>query len=292
MTRAQEKGINLIDRSIRTEESGLDFKVAFAADDEGNDWVLRVPRREDVFKKIDKEKRILDFLIINDLPFDVPDWTVFSKELIGYIKVKGRPVTTTDMSTGDISWSFDPRNVPDAYTISLAKSLAALHRLSSHPNVSNVAEIMSPQELRSSMESRMIKIRNEFTVNEQLWNRWQKWLQNDQLWPEKTVFIHGDLYPGHILISEECSVEGMIDWTESRIDSSGHDFTAHYMLFGEKALDDLIAAYENQGGYTWSFMKEHIIELLSTQAITIAEFGLESGLQEYKNMAQDMLMKD
>ena len=47
--------------------------------------------------------------------------------------------------------------------------------------------------------------------------------------------------------------------------------------------------YKAAGGYTWPKMKEHIIELLSTQAITIAEFAETSGSDDYKKAAQDML---
>jgi len=36
-------------------------------------------------------------------------------------------------------------------------------------------------------------------------------------------------------------------------------------------------------------MKEHIIELLATQAITLAEFAESSGIDDYKEIAKEML---
>ena len=42
-------------------------------------------------------------------------------------------------------------------------------------------------------------------------------------------------------------------------------------------------------GYTWPKMKEHIIELLSTQAITITELSETSGSEDYIKPAQDKL---
>lgn len=60
--------------------------------------------------------------------------------------------------------------------------------------------------------------------------------------------------------------------------------------FGVPATKSAIATIKiPAGGYTWPKMKEHIIELLSTQAITLAEFGESSGLDEYKQITKDML---
>ncbi|MCC5894761.1 MAG: macrolide 2'-phosphotransferase [Alkalibacterium sp.] len=292
LTRASKEGIELIEESMVTEESGLDFQVAFAEDKSGNQWVLRVPRRKDVFSKIIQEKKALDLLNQHPLPFDVPAWSVYSNELIGYIMVKGSPVSQTDMATGETSWLFDRQDIPKTYTHSLAKSLVALHSLSSTPDVAGEFKRVAAKDLRLMMKKRMDTLKSQFTISQALWKRWQKWLESDYLWPEQTAFIHGDLFPGHILIDTDYRVTGMIDWTEARIDDSAHDFTAHYLLFGEEALVELIRAYEQEGGYCWPYMKEHIIELLSTQAMTIAEFGLESGLKDYIDMAQDMLMRE
>lgn len=70
------------------------------------------------------------------------------------------------------------------------------------------------------------------------------------------------------------------------------DFVAHYRTFGQDALDKLISAYAEAGGHTWSRMAEHVIELNATVAIDVAEFALRSGLDEYRQMAMQMLCTD
>lgn len=51
-----------------------------------------------------------------------------------------------------------------------------------------------------AMKQKMDAVKNEFGVGEELWNRWQSWLQKDEVWPNQTVLTHGDLHAGHILI--------------------------------------------------------------------------------------------
>jgi macrolide phosphotransferase len=51
----------------------------------------------------------------------------------------------------------------------------------------------------------------------------------------------------------------------------------------------LIHYYKEAGGYVWPKMKEHVIELTAAYPIAIAEFALKSGLEEYKEMAKQVL---
>lgn len=108
--------------------------------------------------------------------------------------------------------------------------------------------------------------------------------------PKKTGLVHGDLHAGHILIDKETArVTGFIDWTEASVTDVANDFVPHYRTFGDEALEGLIYHYEKAGGYVWPKMKEHVIELNATYPIVIAEFALKSGLDEYKNMAKQVL---
>lgn len=45
----------------------------------------------------------------------------------------------------------------------------------------------------------------------------------------------------------------------------------------------------SSGGYFWTEMKKHIIELVAAEAVTIAEFAVTSGLKEYEEMAKQAL---
>ncbi len=70
------------------------------------------------------------------------------------------------------------------------------------------------------------------------------------------------------------------------------DFMSHYLLFGKDGLSKLIDAYDNAGGKTWSRMNEHIIELLSTSGITVAEYAQTSGLEDMHEAAKHMLASE
>lgn len=287
---AAKYGLDLITESMTVESMGLDFQVVFADDSKRQEWVCRIPRRKEVYEKAIKEKEILDFIISHQSTFQIPVWEIATEEIIVYKKLTGIPAVTTDSETQEPVWVFDSQAVPDAYLDSLAQVLAVLHALPLNQARESGLTVQTAEEVRQSMKDRMQKVNDRFEVDSSLWDRWQKWVDSKEMWPEKTCIIHGDLFPGHTLIDDEYRVNGVIDWTEAEGSDSSVDFTAFYLLFGEEALNKLLNAYQKAGGYVWPEMKDHIIERLSTQAITIAEFALSSGLEEYHEMAQNMLL--
>lgn len=286
---AEKHGLYLEETSLKHEGMGLDFEVVFGMDAENQQWVLRFPRREDAINKVRQEKRILDFIQSNQSTFQVPNWEIFTEELIAYKKLDGVPAVTANPETHEEHWMFDKEEVPESYISSLAKTLVALHNLPIENGVEAGLKHQTADELRQIMSSRIEKVRNEFKVSEDLLKRWKKWIEDEEMWPKKTGVIHGNLFPGHTLVDNNHSVTGVIDWTEAKISDISNDFTAYYLLFGEESMKKFLSAYEEFGGYTWPRMEEHIVELLSTQAITIAEFALSSGLEDYYQAAGDML---
>jgi macrolide phosphotransferase len=283
LTIVEKHDVILKKDSIDFANIGLDFQVAMGTDRHGTDWVLRFPRRKDAYLKTKQEKETLDFLNKTDLPFQVPKWEIYSEKLIAYQALNGTPAVTTDAETGETTWAFDEKNIPFEYTKTLGQALAALHA-GEMKNVGN-----QTIDLQKEMKKRMNTVKNNYEIDADLWKRWQDWVENEELWPKNAGFIHGDMYPGHTLIDENYSVTGIIDWTEAKLADSSQDFVSHYMLFGENELEKLIQVYQEAGGYTWPKMKEHIIELHAAQAITIAEFSMSSGLEEYEQMTIELL---
>ena len=286
---AASSRIDLIEASMTLESMGLDFEVIFAEDTTGQEWVCRIPRRKDVYDKIMEEKRILDFISSKQSTFEVPVWQLVSDDLILYKKLTGKPAVTTDPETQEPKWVFDPEAVPEGYITSLGQSLAALHNLPLDEASEAGVNVYSAEEVKNTLKTRMNKIKKSYTVADKLWERWQTWVNDKTYWPEHTVMVHGDLFPGHTLVGDDNRVTGIIDWTEAEGSDPSIDFSAIYMLFGEEGLDKLIEAYRAAGGRTWPKMKEHAIQRLSIQAITIAEFAESSGLEDYRKMAEDML---
>ncbi|MFQ4136926.1 macrolide 2'-phosphotransferase [Nodosilinea sp. PGN35] len=286
-----QNGLAIEADSIQFNESGLDFQVALATDADGARWILRLPRREDVLPSVDREKRTLE-LIAPLLSVDVPRWTICTGELIVYRALTGVPLGTIDPAAKAYVWEIDPANLPNQFYESLARGLVSLHQISAEQVQAAGLPVKTAQEVRVEMKRRMDAIKEEFGVDQTLWDRWQSWMHSDEIWMQETVLTHGELHAGHILIDAQVQVTGFIDWTEASFTDPARDFVAYYRTFGHDALKQLISAYAEAGGRTWPKMVEHVIELNATAAIDVAEFALKSGLDEYRQMAVQMLCPD
>lgn len=289
MTTMEKYNIKLKADTLVFNESGLDFQVVFAADQLGNEWVLRFPRRQDVVSRTRTEKNILDVVNQCISIFQSPNWLIYTEELIAYKKLAGVPAGTIDPEKQAYVWEIDINNVPAIFHQTLGKALAALHSIPKEKAIAAGMVVHAPEEARQSMKRRMDTVKARYGVGEALWQRWQTWLNDHEIWPQETGFIHGDVHAGHILIDEEARVTGLIDWTEAKVTDMSNDFVAYYRTFGEDGLDSLIEAYRQSGGYVWPKMKEHIIELTAAYPVAIAEFAAISGLTEYEQMVRQVL---
>lgn len=286
---ATKHGLNIKEDTLVFNESGIDFQVVFALDNNGDEWTLRLPRREDVMPRTQVEKQALDLINQYAKSFQAPKWTIYTDELIAYKKLDGVPAGTIDHEIGNYIWEIDINNVSDSFHETLGSVLAELHGIPSDKAAELGLEVHTADEARESMEKRMNAVKAKFGVGESLWNRWQTWINNDEMWPKKTGLIHGDIHAGHILIDNDSNVTGLIDWTEAKVTDISNDFVFHYKAFGEEGLESLIKAYIKAGGYYWPKMKEHIIELVASYPVGIAEFALVSGIPEYEQMARQSL---
>lgn len=286
---AAKHGLVIKEETLEFNESGLDFQVVFAIDMQENEWVLRLPRREDVMPRTKEEKKVLDLVNEHITLFEAPNWIIYSNEMIAYKKLNGVPAGTIDHVIQNYVWELDINNVPDCFYQTLGKALVALHNVSIEKAMEVGLTVHTPEEARRSMKKRMDAVREKIGVGDLLWARWQKWIQNDEMWPKKTGLIHGDVHAGHILIDKVGNVTGLIDWTEAKVSDVSNDFVVLYKTFGEKGLELLINAYKEAGGYVWQEMKAHVIELEAAYSVAIAEFAIVSGSDEYMQMAKQAL---
>ena len=286
---AKKHNLILKEETMQFNESGLDFQVVFALDESGVDWVLRLPRREDVMPRTRVEKQALDLVNQYVKYFQAPNWIIYTDELIAYKKLDGVPAGTIDHNIGNYVWEIDINNVPPSFHMSLGRVLAELHSIPSDKATEFGLIVQTPEEARKSMKQRMNDVKTKFGVGEKLWNRWQSWVNDDEMWPKKTGLIHGDVHAGHTMIDKEANVTGLIDWTEAKVTDISNDFVFNYKAFGEEGLEALIIAYKEAGGYYWPKMKEHIIELVAAYPVSIAEFAIVSGVEEYVQMAKKAL---
>lgn len=271
---ASRHGLRLSRARVERVETGLDFRVALVTDDDGVDWVLRLPRRPGVMQHAAREQRLLR-LIATRVPFAVPDWKVRSEELIAYPAMPGQQAVTLEPLTLRPCWHID-RDSAD-YRRSFAAALAALHGVDADA-VSRIGfNPVTEDRLRRSTFEDMLRVQQEIGVGDALWRRWQTWLDDDDAWPTYAVLVHGDLHVGHVFVDETTQVRGIIDWSEARLADPAFDFMLHLLGFGAASLDALIADYAACGGRTWPQMAKHIGERLAAYPVQYALFALDSG---------------
>ncbi|EHO06984.1 hypothetical protein HMPREF9714_02835 [Myroides odoratimimus CCUG 12901] len=263
----------LLTEKMKFNEMGIDFKVGFAIDRSGQQWLLRIPRRNDMGEQIEKEKRILE-LVKKHLSIEVPDWQISSPELVAYPMLKYNPVLTFNAETYEVSWHMD-KDSPK-YITSLAKTLVEIHSIPEIEVLGNDLKIMKSSNLRPEIASHLQLVKSEIGISEQLETRYRKWLDNDALWADFTQFIHGDLYAGHVLASKEGIVSGIIDWSTAHIGDPAIDFSGHATVFGEESLKGLIMEYEKQGGKVWDKLYEQTLERAAAAPLAYGFFALET----------------
>lgn len=269
---AEAHGLLLTDE-MEFNEMGIDFKVGFATDKDGRQWLLRIPRRHDLGEQIEKEKRILE-LAKKHLSVQVPDWQIATPKLVAYPLLKDKPALTFDALTYEVTWNMDQES--PKYVPSLAKILVELHRIPEEQVTQNGLKVVKPDRLRMEIADRLQVVKSELGIGKELETRYRNWLDHDALWPDFTRFIHGDLYAGHVLTSKDGSISGLIDWSTAHVSDISQDFSGHVTVFGEESLQALITEYEKQGGKVWDKLFEQAIERAAAAPLAYGFFAVET----------------
>lgn len=285
---AEQNGLRIRKDSMEINESGMDFRVAFAMDENGQKWVLRQPRRGDVWQRAENERHVLG-VVKEHLSVKVPDWRIYTPELIAYPLLDGAPIAVVDPAGGGYAWRFPQEGLSDVFFDSLAAALVQLHGIDASEAVQGGVRSKTPREVRQEFAANMEQIKQSFTVPERLAERWENWVSTDHFWPEHVTFNHGDLHPPHIIVDHTQRVTGLIDWTEAEIADPGKDFVIYYGLFQDDGLRDLLKRYEKAGGRTWPRMFEHIREQWAAYPVLVAKFALITGEESTMEMARGML---
>jgi macrolide phosphotransferase len=284
---ARRQGLQL-SSGARIDTSGADFLVAHALGADGRPWVLRSPRRNDVFARAENEHRALR-LVRDHLSIAVPDWQIFSPELIAYPRLTGEPAAVIDLDAGGYVWRFDERAPPALFVGTLAEALAALHRVPAAAAMTAGLSVESPDDVREGWARRMESARAMIDVPEAVWTRWQTWLAEGRYWPTETAMIHGDLHPPHILLDEQHRVTGFLDWTEARVSDPAADFTLLFATLGRETVARLLDLYRSAGAQVRPSLLDHIQESWSAYPAVLADFARASGEPGPRQLAQTLV---
>src|SRR5690606_6675820 len=150
-------------------------------------------------------------------------------------------------------------------------------------------KVMTTQLMREEIQRNIERVDEELGIKEQLASRWRKWLETDRFWPDFSVFVHGDLYAGHVLAAPDGTVTGIIDWSEGHVGDPSVDLAGHISAFGEESLRELITEYEIAGGNLSPNIFEQAVERHSASPLNYAVFALDSGEETHIQAAKAQL---
>ncbi|GAB3254544.1 macrolide 2'-phosphotransferase [Arthrobacter pigmenti] len=275
---AASHGLVIDEASVEFNEAGLDYRVAFARAEDGTTWVMRIPRRDDVAAKIRDEARILDF-VKHEVSFAVPDWRIRSEELVAYPLLPGEPGLTLDAETSEPVWHFD-RESP-IYARSFGRLIAELHHIDVGAADASGTPVQSPAEVREEWRTNLARVSSEFAIGDDLLASWNAWLANDELWPEHSAFTHGELYPAHLLLAGDGTIQSVLDWTTAKVGDPVADFMIHHMVSTPETFQVTIDAYAAAGGRVPVRLEERCEALASAAPLGYGIYALTTGDPEH-----------
>ncbi|MFD3544606.1 macrolide 2'-phosphotransferase [Streptomyces sp. NPDC058655] len=271
-------GVELDPETARPDESGWDFHVTHILDAGGTPWILRRPRRPEAARQLAVEGEVLT-AVRDRLPVAVPNWRLRTPRLVAYPRLPGVPAGAEDQRTLVYAWGIDPLAAPDAYLEPLARALAVVHR--TPPGALPALEAPTPDALRAGVADRLARARTELRLPAARTRRWHAWLDDDTLWPDRLVPVHGDVHPGHTLVEHAPAgpprLSGLLDWANAGIGDPAADFVDMLYAGGPPVLDLLLDAYRRAGGEVRPGMRTHILARLSFLWVHVALRGLDTG---------------
>lgn len=272
---ARREGLVLTAEDATLDGSGLDYLVVHARDAAGVPWIVRTPRRPEVYTASRVEAGALR-LVRPRLPVAVPDWQVHAPDVIAYPRLEGTPAMT--VSEAGPTWHIvDPSgSLPDRFLDSFAAALAAMQAISPGMAAEAGVPVRSIDEVRTALAGTFTATREVLRPAESVWARWQRWLADDSLWPRHTALVHGDLHPGHLLLAPDAALVGILDWTEAHVGDPGLDLSTFLGCFGAPAFAELLPRFERAGGTTWPGLARHAAERWAAFPALAAEWGMRT----------------
>lgn len=266
--------------TVRTEEMGLDFRVAFGRTREGEDWVLRIPRRPEVLGRANVEGRLLD-VVRPRLDAAVPDWRIRTDELIAYPLLPGEPGLSVD-EDGSVTWAVPMTS--RRYAASLGDLVAQLHTIDAEAAAETGIEVSGPEGLRRRWREKLDRVAEHFPIAPSLRERWEAWLAEDELWPDRTVLTHGEIYPAHTLVRDE-RITAVLDWTTASVGDPATDLMFFASAAPPEVLELALTRYEAGGGRPWPRIAEHCAAMYSASPIAYGLYALETGEPSHREAA-------
>lgn len=279
---AARHGLALEADHATVDMTGLDSIVLHARDATGTRWIVRCPRRPDVAMAAQHEGRVLA-LVRDRIGVAVPEWRIHTDEMIAYTRIEGTPAVTHD--TGAPVWNqVDPTAPSIAFIDSMARLFTALQSIDTE---GAELKLRSVEDCKTRVRDAIERTREALQPRQAQLERWERWLEGPT-WRAHTTLVHGDLHPGHLLMTDGV-VTGVLDWTEAEITDPGVDLAMFGGCFGRGSLENLVARMEALGARTWDGLVEHAMERWAVMPVLGAAWALEHDSTFALDHARSML---
>ena len=283
---AARHGLHLVTPDAELDPVGLDFIVVHARDAAGQWWVARSPRREDVVAAARREAAVLA-VVRARLPVAVPEWRIHADDLIAYPRLPGTPAVT--QPGGAPTWNgLDPAAPTDAFLDGMAALLVALAAATPWAQAAGV-RVQTTAEDHRELARALDLAADVLTPSRAVMDRWQRWIDDLDAWPVRRALVHGDLHPGHLLLTEGGRLTGVLDWTEAQIGDPSTDLAMMHRCFGRGVLDDLVARCTRRDGGDWAELIPHAIERAAAFPAIGAAWAVRTGTTSMLSYLREQL---
>jgi aminoglycoside phosphotransferase (APT) family kinase protein len=216
----------VVGRRVARVEHGWDFDVRVL----DGEWIVRVPRRPEVARRVTAETALLE-LLGPALPVAVPRFeAVGDGELpwVAYRRLRGRPIAR------------------GARAGPVAAFLAALHTFPTEP----AARVGIPARdwrhmlggVLDGFEHRALPLLDP-EERRLAAARFRDYREDESNFAFRPAVVHADLGPEHLLCAPDGTLTGVIDWTDAVVGDPALDFAWLLHGLGERFASDLLAAY-------------------------------------------------
>jgi aminoglycoside phosphotransferase (APT) family kinase protein len=233
--------------------------------------VFRLPRREVALGAVAEECRWLPILGPTlSLPIPMPRWfgraaEGYPYDFAGYALLPGE--TSDNVTFNDAQRS--------GLAPALARFLRGLHTAPAHPD--------APLDVyhRADLARGLPRLRNRLKrvesacspVDGPAISALAEELVDTPPWDKPFCWVHGDLYPRHVLVDEEHAACGVIDWGDVHLGDPAVDLMLAWHLFGPADRARFESAYGGIDDATWRRARYRALQY----GLTFLDYGHSIG---------------
>ena len=222
---------------------GSDFDAAILTGRDGRHWIIRLPRNERAEAEQSADLvalRALSNGIRSRLPFAVSNF-------IGQVPVSGTRAIVYEFVYGAKARLDHLEPGSDGLAASIGTAIGAIHSLPTSFVADAGLPVLSSVEALRSAVSVMDRASATGLVPSQLLGRWERAMEDSNLWQFQPTVINGSLSAESFLTADD-AVTGLLGWHELRVGDPARDIAWLLAAPNPEAVDAAFDAYHRARG--------------------------------------------